>query len=441
MKDISRRDFLKYLGAGTFGFITLPKIPFAAKNTNSTASNVVQCFHENATTGDTINESVVQMMTDASIKTLTGINDVGQAWKSIFPGITENSVISIKVNTIYDLLPTHPELVNCIVDGLAQMEFGDVNYKRNNVIVWDRYDRELHDAGYTTYDGNDPHTARCFGTDHAIGYDYSCDLPIDHPLEPPRTRYPSKILTEMTDFLINVAVLKNHGDAQVTLSMKNHYGSVNEAPHHSNYCSPGIPSLNQQIRDVITPNNMQRICIVDALWGSITNGPGGPPNCSPHKLIMSLDTVACDYQGWNLINEEREKHGYGTISWPVHHIETATESAYNLGTTDINLTTISNPTSVEESEVIKPADGALKISPNPFRRKTTITVSLARTSSVHLDLIDSAGRVASAIYSGLLSKGSHRMDYSLGKKLPSSTYFVRLFNEGETLIQKVTILN
>jgi len=436
MRDISRRNFLKYIGAGTFGFIALPRIPFAREKTGLTGSNVVQCFHENATSGSIIDEPVVQTMMDASIKTLTGINDTGQAWKSIFPGITENSIISIKVNTIYDLLPTHPHFVNCIVNGLTRMEFGGTNYKRNNVIVWDRTESELRYAGYDVYTGDDPDTVQCFGTNRSgVGYDYDYSF-----YTAGHTVHPSKILSQMTDYLINAAVLKNHSDAQITGTMKNHYGSVDDRSH-SNRCTPGIPSLNQQIRDEISPHNIQKICIVDALWGSITNGPGGPPNCTPNKLIMSLDTVACDYQAWNLINEERQKYGYGTISWPVYHIEAAAESPYNLGTTDINLITISNPTDIEESRAVRPVDTTLRVSPNPFRTKTTITLSLPRASLVHLDLIDSAGRVAASIYHGRLSRGTHRMDYFLDKRLPSSTYLLRFSDEGKTHVQKVTILN
>jgi len=81
MKDISRREFLKYLGFGTVGLIVTPKLSFAGEKFGSRASDVVQCFHDDATSGSTINEPVVQIMMDESIKTLTGIDDVGEAWK------------------------------------------------------------------------------------------------------------------------------------------------------------------------------------------------------------------------------------------------------------------------------------------------------------------------------------------------------------------------
>lgn len=437
IRNISRREFLKYLGIGAFGLIVKPKFSLAQEKNGFRASDVVQCFDENATSGSIINESVVQIMTDESIKTLTGIDDVGEAWKSIFPGIIENSIISIKVNCINSSVPTHPEFVNCIVDGLSQMNFGGGYYKKNNVIIWDRTDGELTSSGYTIYDENDPDTVRCFATNHSgVGYDYTC--PLDVPGGP---TYPSRILNILSDYLLSVAVLKNHTGAQVTLSMKNNYGSVNPVPSHNYPFIPGVPALNQQIRDVITPNNIQRIFIIDALWGSLVSGPGGSPSWNPKKLIMSFDTVACDYQGWNLINEERAASGYGPISWPIYHIETAAQPPYNLGTTDINLIEINNPSYIEESKTIISAHGVLKISPNPFRRQTSITFTLTHRSSVHLDLVNVTGRIVANIYSGELTKGSHRINYNVNKNLAAGTYFLRFHGMGDTMIKKVAILN
>ena len=438
MKGISRRNFLRYLGVGSLGFFARPLFPFTPKGRGFRASDVVQCFDENATTGSTVNESVVQIMMDESIKTLTGISNLGDAWKSIFPGITESSVIGMKVNCINSSVPTRPEFVNCIINGLAEMQFGTNNFPINNIIIWDRSDWELSSSGYTIYDGSDPDTVRCFGTSHSgVGYDSNC--PLDVP-GTPATTYPSRIMSLMSNYLVNVAVLKNHGTAQVTLAMKNHYGSVSPVPSHSGHCNPAIPALNQQIRDVITPNNIQKIFITDALWASVLSGPGGNPDWNPKKLIMSLDTVACDYQGWNVINEERVGSGYSPINWPVYHIETASQAPYNLGTTDVNLIEIINPSGIEESKTIKSADGVLKISPNPFSKKTMITFSLPHVSAVHLDLVDTSGRIASSIYSGQLTTGTHKIDYNVTNKLSAGTYFVRLYSCGKTRIKKVTLV-
>ena len=432
MKGISRRNFLRYLGIGSLGFLARPLFPFAPKGRGFRASDVVQCFDENATTGSTINESVVQIMMDESIKTLTGISNVGDAWKSIFGGITDSSIISIKVNPINSALPTNPEFVNCIVNGLAQMEFGSVNYKKNNIIIWDRSDGDLSSSGYTIYDGNDPDTVRCFGTNHSgVGYDYGYPLNVNGV-----TSYPSRILNIMSDYVIDAAILKTLGISTVTMCLKNHYGSINNPGSlHSNQCNPYIPSLSQQIRDVITPNNIQKLFIIDALFGRYASSS----NFNPKMLIMSFDTVACDYQGQNVINEERAVHGYNPVD--AAHITTAAQSPYNLGTTDINLIEIVNPSGIEETKIIIPADGTLKVLPNPFRRQATITFSQPRVSTVYIDLIDTSGRIKTKIYSGQLSHGTHQIDYTIDKKFPSGTYFIRLYSCGNVRIKKVMILN
>ena len=38
-----------------------------------------------------------------------------------------------------------------------------------------------------------------------------------------------------------------------------------------------------------------------------SGGPSGPPNFNPKLILMSRDPVACDKQGQNVINVEREK--------------------------------------------------------------------------------------------------------------------------------------
>ncbi len=440
MANISRRDFLKYLGAGALGLAVKPGTADNKNNPLFPASDVIQCYHQNATTGSTINESVVQIMMDASIKVLTGINNVGEAWKSIFPGITSSSVIGIKVNCINSSLPTHPQFVNCIVNGLIQMQFSGNPFNRYNIIIWDRTDGELQSCGYTI-NYNTPNQVRCFGTDHSgVGYDNTCPLTIQTG-SGTYTRYPSRILSLMIDYLIDVAVLKNHGSSQVTLCLKNHYGSINNPGGlpHANYCNPEIPSINQQIRDVVTPNNIQKLFIVDSLFGDVTNGPGGSPNCNPKKLLMSRDPVACDYRGWQVINIERQNLGQNPIAWPVYHIQTASQSPYNLGTTDINLIEINNPAAVEESKHMQ-KDGILKISPNPFRNHTTIKLNLAKSSPVYLELININGGLEQTIYSGYLHAGAHTINCSFNNNLATGNYFVRLYYLGDIFVEKVTLL-
>ena len=340
MKEISRRDFLKFLGIGALGLAAQPRLAFGEELPGrDLASDVVQCIDDTALSVTSIRPATVQVMMDESIKALTGLSNVGAAWKAVFSGITASSIIGIKVNCINNLFATHPSVVTCITNGLAQMDFGGTPFRRNNIIIWDRTNSELTAAGYTLYTGTDPNTVRCFGTDQSgYGYDTGTTFNVNGV-----TSYPSRILSRTIDYLIDAAVLRTHGTSIVTLGMKNHFGSVNNPGSlHGNYCNPYIPSLNQQIRDVITPNGIQKLTVIDGIVGLYSGGPGGTPNCAPRALIMGRDVVACDYVGQTLINYERSRRNLSPVSAP--HIPTAAQPPYSLGTTDVNLIEVNNPT-------------------------------------------------------------------------------------------------
>ncbi len=434
MKGISRRDFIKIIGAGAFGIMTKPVRPLTGKTRSPQASDVVQCYHENATTGNVINEPVARVMIDESIKTLTGFTDLGEAWKSVFPGITEDSIIGIKVNCLLQIT-THKEFTYRLVSSLTQMQFGSEYFKANNIIIWDNQDNLLqNNGGYTIYDGSDPDTVRCFGTNHSgVGYNYSLPFNVNGTAS-----YPSHILTTLCDYIIDAAVIKDHSISQITLTLKNNYGSIhNPGWLHGGQCNPYIPSLNQQIRDVPDPPDIQKLFIVDALIGCYSGGPGGPPNFYPNMVLMSFDPVAIDTQGQNLINEERALHGLALYNAP--HITTAAGSPYNLGTTDVNLIEIINPGVNEHTRPLN-SNGSFKITPNPFRDRTAITLNLEERTSIHLDLIDASGRVIDRIYAGQRASGAHRIWYTPRASVPAGSYFLRLDAHGVISRQKLTIL-
>ncbi|MBN2465921.1 DUF362 domain-containing protein [candidate division WOR-3 bacterium] len=439
MKEVSRRDFLKYVGVGALGLVVKPGLLSALDQRLPPAllaSDVVQCFHEGSTTGSTINEPVVQVMVDASIKALTGLNDVGEAWKSLFPGITETSVIGIKVNCINSQLATHPAVVRCICSSLAQMDVGGSSFKKNNLIVWDRTNSELTNSGYTKYTGSDPDTVRCFGTNESgVGYDNDVTFNVYGS-----TQHPSKILSQMADFLIDAAVLKTHSQGVVTLNMKNHYGSVNSpgSLQHSSGCSPAVPSLNQQIRDVITPNNIQKLFFIDGLFGLYSGGPGGPPNFNPKVLLMSRDPVACDKQGQNVINAERALHSLPALDAPM--ITTAAEPPYSLGSLDINLIELNN-VGVGESGRPVSGDGLFAVSPQPVRDRATVTFGVSRPGPVSLELVDPLGRTRARLFAGTLSRGRHSVNWHAGRRLAGGTYLLRLNNAGAIKVRKVQVVN
>lgn len=434
VKDISRRDFLKFLGAGTVGVMTrYTRVPTGTQGLRG-ASDVVQCYHENATAGSVINEPVAAVMIDESIATLTGIPDVGEAWKSIFPGISANSIVGIKVNCLFQISTPAPFTYR-LVDSLTRMQFGGEQFRANNIIIWDNQDNLLQsNGGYTIYDGSDPSTVRCFGTNHAgVGYNYGQPLNVNGVAS-----YPSHILTTLCDYIVNAAVIKDHSMSQITLTMKNNYGSINNPGSlHAGQCNPFIPSLNQQIRDVIAPPDIQKIFILDALIGCYSGGPGGAPNFYPNMVLMSFDPVAIDAQGQNLINEERALHGLSPYDAP--HITTAAQPPYNLGTTDINLIEIINP-GVEEYPAAEAA-GVLTVVPNPCRDRATVVFRLKERASIQLDLADNAGRLIDRIHAGQHGPGAHRIVYAPRAAIPAGQYYVRLRTNGITSSTKLAIIH
>lgn len=90
---------------------------------------------------------------------------------------------------------------------------------------------------------------------------------------------------------INVPILKNHGGAKMTISMKNHMGIVwNRGAFHSN-------DLQQCIADICTLNKPAVLNVVDAYRVMKTNGPRGKSAAdvvTPKAMFVSTDIVAVD---------------------------------------------------------------------------------------------------------------------------------------------------
>jgi uncharacterized protein (DUF362 family) len=439
VKEVSRREFLKYAGLGALGFVARPRLLPALEGglfPLGEPSDVVQCFHQDATTGSAVNEPVVQCMVDESIMALAGIRNVGEAWKTIFPGITESSVIGIKVNCASRQCPTRPETVRCIANSLAQMDFDGTLFKKNNIVIWERTNSELTAAGFTKYTGSDPDTVRCYGTNESgVGYDANTTLVVANS----SNQNPSMILSKTVDYLINAPVLKTHGTAKLTLALKNHYGSVSNSTglQHTSSCSPAIPSLNQQIRDVITPTAKQKLFLIDGLFGMYSGGPSGSPNFNPKLLIVSKDPVACDKQGQNVVNAERVLHSLPQLDAP--WITAAAEPPYSLGSTEINLIELNN-VGVGDAARVLPGQGLFHVAPEPVRGRATVTFTVPRNGPASLELLDAAGRTEARLFAGTVYKGKHRVEWRSGRT-PAGTHFLRLNCGGAVRLRKVAVVN
>ena len=105
------------------------------------------------------------------------------------------------------------------------------------------------------------------------------------------------------DVWINVPVLKNHGGANLTISMKNHMGIVWDRGYfHKN-------DLQQCIADICTMQKKAILNVVDAYRIMKTNGPRGRSASDvvlAKGLFISPDIVAVDTAAAKFFNQVRE---------------------------------------------------------------------------------------------------------------------------------------
>lgn len=269
---------------------------------------VVEVIDDTVWDGESLNGQIVgEMLSRAMIK-LTGLNSVKEAWREF---VLPHDIIGIKVNPIGGKnLCTHKILVNTIVDQLYQA--GVLN---NQVIVWDRFEAHLINAGYKINQSSKG--VRCFASDSpGVGYDDEIFYETEKDVEVRRvngstaSRY-SKILTDKVSAIINVPVIKHHAITGISGCLKNlAFGSVdNTSRFHSNplNCDPAIGEIfaHPVIQDKVVLN------IADGLLAAFNGGPVYDPNgvWKYGGLLVSPDPVAVDQIALETINEKRQEEG------------------------------------------------------------------------------------------------------------------------------------
>jgi uncharacterized protein (DUF362 family) len=128
------------------------------------------------------------------------------------------------------------------------------------------------------------------------------------------------------DLWINVPVLKNHGGAKMTMSMKNFMGIVWDRRFwHAN-------DLQQCIADCSTYSKMPSLNIVDAYRIMTQNGPKGKTTedvVLAKALFLSTDIVAVDTAALRFFNQFKEMR-----IEDVSHIQKAEKA--KIGTTNLD---------------------------------------------------------------------------------------------------------
>ena len=187
-------------------------------------------------------------------------------------------------------------LVGCLAAaGLAE----------KNILVWDRTNRELRDAGYRLTRGSGG--PQVFGTDTdgaGYGEELVAHLNIGSLF--------SRIQVDFATASISLAILKDHGMAGVTAGMKNYFGAIhNPNKYHDGHCDPFVA----EVFDSPPVKTKHRLSVLDALVVQYHRGPAFHPQWAERfgGLIFSFDPVAADRVGWALVERFRAAKGLPSL--------------------------------------------------------------------------------------------------------------------------------
>jgi hypothetical protein len=268
----------------------------------------------------TVDRALVAKMIATGLMRLTEATDPTQAWRRLF---APDDVVGLKVNCLgAPTTHTHVEVALAAAQGLQE-----AGLPARNLIIYDRLTDELERAGFPVNARGGP---RCFGSDRR-GYD----------AEPTNAGEVgsclSRIVSEDCTALLNLPLLKDHDVAGVSISLKNHFGSINNPNKlHLNHCSPYVADLNlaPAIRE------KQRLVICDALEVIYDGGPTYRPattgNCG--ALLIATDPVALDRVGWQIVEDLRRQAGLKPLpaeGREPRYISVAADAQHRLGIADL----------------------------------------------------------------------------------------------------------
>jgi uncharacterized protein (DUF362 family) len=317
----NRRDFLKTCIASaaiTGGMPSLCSFVPAEQKSRVVISRDPQLRG----TGSAPDSGKLLKMLDRSVQALYATDSPQEAWKKV---VRPGEVVGLKVNGLAGRgISTNVVLVEVICERLQE-----VGIAKKNIVVWDRLNSDLESSGFRVATG--PDRIRYIGND-TLGYEE--DLAIYGSVG---SRL-AKTLTQLCDAVINLPVLKDHGIAGVTIALKNMFGAIhNPNKYHLNVGDPYVADLNMlpPIRQKI------RLNICDAVTAQYEGGPSYMPQWAwPYNgLLMSLDPVALDYVGWQIVERKRAEKGMKSllaIERAPNYIATAADAQHRLGTNDPN---------------------------------------------------------------------------------------------------------
>ncbi len=355
-KSLNRRKFFSIIGAGTAVLAVKPIIGLASENEQAKEKpttnikdaakiprkptsmpgkypgRVIMVKNSGSVVNNEPVEAVAYLMLQKAMLELTGQKNLNKAWRTF---VNPGEKIGLKVNPVAGKeLSTSHAVVKSVVKQLTES-----GIKRQDIIIWDRRDMELKDAGFTAenYPG-----IRITGTEmkdeSGSFYDkdgklygernidkewfYWADVESEYDSETMpymintgKYSYFTKIVTREVDKIINIPILKNAGGS-ITNAMKNlAFGVItNTGRLHAQLWNDTCAEVCAfaPVRDKVILN------ITDGLKGCFNGGPGANPQffCNYNTLLVASDPVATDRIAYDIIAEKRIAEGLMKVPNP-----------------------------------------------------------------------------------------------------------------------------
>jgi uncharacterized protein (DUF362 family) len=317
----TRRHFLKHSALTAFGLAAAGKFSPAFERllpevSPTKKSKVVLVRHSKVVDADgRVQGPLLQEILDRALIEFSGRSSVADAWRQF---VSPEDVVGLKINTLgltgvrgTEFTGHFSAFNEAVASGLRR-----AGVKDKNMIVWDRSEEEMTEAGLTIQ--KDPGAMRLMA--NKVGRrdpgDYA---PKAYPVGGLSSRV-SRILADDCTALINIPVPKTHGNSVFTCSLKNHYGSIdNPSRMHANACcDPGIAEVNA----IPIIKEKQKLVVSDALLLVIERGPRWDPRFirAYGGVIVGTDPVAVDAVALKILDDKRAADGLDRIAPRVPHL-------------------------------------------------------------------------------------------------------------------------
>ena len=324
---ITRRQFLAGAATAAGGLLGLaPGVAARRRHPSGTAgpgsgSRVVHVHSSQATAwdyttgwfGEFVSQPEVNKMVNRGLMALTGTTSRAAAWQALIPGYVPGERVAIKANlnnawSLADsdnIIDALIEPVNSVVRGLVERGVAE-----SDICVFDA----VRSIPHRFRNGCDFPAVQFSGADwNPQGFSATETAAFSHPSVPDQPI--SQVLVGAT-YLINVPIMKKHSHAYVTLSFKNHFGSIQTCGdlHGPTFPDDGLYSAayNPLVELYQNPHFAGKtvLTIGDGLYASRGNQSTRPEpwitfgNEAPNSLFFATDPVAVDCVMYDFLEAE-----------------------------------------------------------------------------------------------------------------------------------------